>query len=227
MPRTIAGVTLRACQLTGDRSMQSSGRITREIFAKAKAGDVEAYDRFFQHHSARILVYINYNLSRRLRRKIDPADILQELYLKLLLDFEGFCGRAEKRGIHRALIRMADHEITEAYRYYFKTAKRDARREVAAEYLNATGSAAVDPLAWVPADATSVSASVAQHEEYQRVMAMLMELDPLEQYVTVARIIEEIPTQEIAERLGKSRGAVHMMIARARDKIRRRAEDSG
>lgn len=203
--------------------MKSTGAITRDIFIRAKAGDPEAYNRFFEHHSARILVYINYNLSQRLRRKLDPADILQELYMKVLTSFGSFCARAEKRGIRRALIRMADHEITEAYRYYFKTEKRDAKKEVAAEFLHADASTMFDPLAWVPGDATSISAVVARNEEYQRVMGMLDALSPLEQYVIVARVIEEVPTQELAERLGKSRGAVQMMLARARDKLQRRA----
>ncbi len=205
--------------------MKSTGAITRDIFAKVRAGDTTAYDRFFERHTARILVYINYNMSGRLRRKLDPADILQELYLKLLMRFEPFCERAETMGIHRALIRMADHEIAEAYRYYFKTEKRDARREVVVDFLHGHQSAVLDAVAWVPAEAESVSARVVKNEEYQRLMAMLRELSPLEQYVTVARVIEEVPARDIAERLGKSRGAVQMMIARARDKLRRRAAE--
>jgi RNA polymerase sigma-70 factor (ECF subfamily) len=205
--------------------MTSMGAGTREVLSRMKKGDKESFDRFFEGHSARVLVYINYNMGRRLRRKMDPADILQELYLRLLRDFESFCERAEKRGVHRVLIRMADHEITEAYRYYFKTEKRDARREVTAPFVQAEDTGAVVPLQWVPAEGTSVSARIVRNEEYQRVMAMLSKLSPIEQYVTVARVVEGVSAQEIAERLGKSRGAVQMLIARTRDKLRKRFEE--
>jgi RNA polymerase sigma-70 factor (ECF subfamily) len=187
------------------------------------AGDRKAFDRFFSAHSARVLVYINYNMGPRLRRKVDPSDILQNLYLKLFKNFASFLERVERLGIRNALIRMADHEITEAYRFHFKVSKRDARREVTGHYLGADEKDGMSPLDWVPADATSVTARVAREEEYQQVMKALSELTPLEQFVTVARVIEGVPAQEIAERIGKSRGAVQMMIARARDKLRERA----
>ena len=77
-------------------------------------------------------------------------------------------------------------------------------------------------LDWVPSDATSITARVTRDEEYRRVMSMLNSLSPLEQYVTVARVIEGVPAQEIGERLGKSRGAIQMIVARARDKLRDR-----
>ena len=185
-----------------------------------RAGDRAAFDRFFERKSARILVYSNYNLGQRLRRKVDPADVLQDLYLKLYKNFESFQERADRRGIQPTLIRMADHEITEAYRFHFKVDKRDARREVTAAFLKAADGDLVDVLSWVPSDVTSVTARVAREDEYQRVMKMLGELSPLEQYVIVARIIEGVSAQEIAQRLGKTRGAVHMMVARARDKLR-------
>lgn len=203
--------------------MRHTGEISREIVARMKAGDPEAFNHFFEHHAARVLVYINYNSVELLRRKVDPDDILQEVHLKIVQDFASFYDRVEKMGVNRTLIRMADHALSEAYRSYLKTEKRDARREIVAGFLRAEESGPPDPLAWVPSDATSISARIVRNEEYRRVMALLHELSPLEQYVTVARVIEEVPAREIAERLGKTRGAVEMIIARARDKIRKRA----
>ena len=204
-------------------NMTAPSENTQDIFVRMQNGDRAAFDRFFDRHTAKILVYINYNLGKRLRRKIDPADVLQNLYLKLFKNFESFCERVEKRGIHRTLIRMADHEITEAYRVHFKVGKRDARREVTAAFLKAEDGEAPDALRWVPAVGTSVSARIVRDEEYRRVMGMLQQLSAIEQFVTVARVIEGVPTQEIADRLGKSRGAVQMLVARTRDKLRDRA----
>jgi RNA polymerase sigma-70 factor (ECF subfamily) len=185
-----------------------------------RAGDQSAFERFFERHSPRVLVYINYNMGPRLRRKLDPSDVLQNIYLGLLKDFESFYERVKRRGIQRTLIRMADHDITEAYRYYFKVDKRDARRELTAALSKVQAGDALIPIDWVPSDATSVSAKVVRNDEYRRVMKLLGELTPIEQYVTVARLIEGVPAQEIAERVGKSRGAIQMILARARDKLR-------
>lgn len=203
--------------------MRPTGKITQQIFEAMQAGDREAFDHFFERHSARVLVYINYNMSGRLRRKLDPADVLQELYLKILDNFDSFCEKVERRGIQSVLIRMADHEISEAYRYHFKVDKRDARRELTAGYLNLKDSGFPDPLDWVPSDATSVTARVVRNDDYRRVMRMLSQLTPIEQFVTVARVIEGLRTREIAEQLGKSRGAVQMIVARVLEKLRKRA----
>ena len=87
-----------------------------------------------------------------------PADILQNLYLKIYKDSAAVCARVEERGSQRVLIRMADHAITEAYRYYFKVDKRDARRERTAAFLKSDEGGNLDLLDWVPSDATSITA---------------------------------------------------------------------
>lgn len=200
--------------------MSTTGGLTQQIFQAMKAGDREAFDRFFERRTPRVLVYIQCNMGRRLRARLEPADILQNLYLKLYRHFASFMRRAQARGIGKTLIRMADHEITEAYRYYFKVDKRTARKEVAAGYLKAEAGEEESPFSWVPSPGPSVSQKVAQEEEYQRILSFLRTLSPLEQYVTVARVIEDLSAQEIADHLGKSRGAVQMMITRAREKLR-------
>ncbi|MBI4586414.1 MAG: sigma-70 family RNA polymerase sigma factor [Planctomycetes bacterium] len=203
--------------------MSTTSKITREIYSRMQAGDRQAFDRFFSRHAARILVYIQYNMGRRLLRKLDPADILQNLYLHIYKDFKSFSERADRLGIQMALIRMADQEISEAYRYHFKVEKRDAKREATAAFLAAEETGRADPLDGLPKESTSVTAQVVRQEEYQRILRLLKDLSPLERYVTVARVIEGVSAQEIAERLGKTRGAVHMIFARARDKLRSRA----
>ena len=202
--------------------MTSNSDTSRELLEKMRAGDRKAFDRFFERHSARVLVYINYNMGERLRRRLDPADILQNLYLKIYKDSTAVCARVEERGSQRVLIRMADHAITEAYRYYFKVDKRDAQRERTVAFLKSEEGGSLDLLDWVPSDATSITARITRDEEYRRVMGMLRELSAIEQYVTVARVIENVPAQEIGDRLGKSRGAIQMIVARARDKLRAR-----
>lgn len=189
-----------------------------------RSGDRQAFDRFFRRHSARTLVYISYSLGPRLSRKLAPADILQNVYLKAFQSFERFCDRAASIGVRRLLIRMADHEITEAYRYHFKVEKRDARREVSAFFLGSGQRESFDPLSWLPSKARSASAMLVEREEYERVIAMLQELSPLEQYVTVLRVIEELPAAEIATRLDKTPGAVQMILSRVRDRLRKRAK---
>jgi RNA polymerase sigma-70 factor (ECF subfamily) len=201
--------------------MKPTGEITRRIHERMKAGDRSAFDRFFERHAPRVLVYIHYNIGPRLRGKLEPEDILQNVYLRVLKSFPAFSARAAERGVQKTLLRMAEHEITEAYRYHFKVDKRSARREVLASYIEGKGEEERSLLDWIPDAAASLSQRVIQKEEYQRLMAVLRKLTPLEQYVTVARVIEGVPSKKIAEETGRSDGAIRMMILRVREKLRK------
>jgi RNA polymerase sigma-70 factor, ECF subfamily len=203
--------------------MDETGNPTRDLFERMRAGDRAAFDRFFERSAPRILIYLQYNMGPRLRGKMDPSDLLQNLYLGLLEKFPSFSRRAGERGIHRTLLRMADHEITEAYRRFFKVGKRDARREVATSYLRDADGEEASLLDGIPSRDTSITRRVVRQEEYRRILRMLSRLTPLEQFITVSRVIEEVSVQEIADLLGKSRGAVHMILSRARDKLREAA----
>ena len=203
--------------------MDPASDITLRLLSEMQSGDRRAFDRFFERNASRLLIYIQYNLGPRLRAKVDVPDILQEVYLKVFKDFESFRERAAKRGIHQALIRIADHQITEAYRFHFKVDKRDARREVAASFVSAGSDEMPEVLGSLADSQTSVSRRIVRQEEYRRILDLLAKLSPLEQYVTVARVIEGLPSQEIADLLGKSRGAVQMIVARSREKLRKLA----
>lgn len=192
-----------------------------------QAGDRQAFDRFFEKHAGKVLVYIQYRLGGRLRRKVDPTDILQNIYFGVFRKFQSFRRRAERLGVQKVLIRMADHEITEAYRYHFKAHKRDARRELTAGCLRGAEEGGFEDLDWIPSDATSITARVARHEEYLRAVELLRRLDPIERFVTVSRVIEDLSMAEIAKRLGKSPGAVRMILSRARSKLRKKAPAQG
>jgi RNA polymerase sigma-70 factor, ECF subfamily len=203
--------------------MDSASDLTLRLLSQMQSGDRGAFDRFFERNASRLLIYIQYNLGPRLRAKVDVPDILQEVYLKVFKDFESFRERAARKGIHQALIRIADHEITEAYRFHFKVDKRDARREVAASFVTAGGAGSPESLGGLADRQTSVSRRIVRQEEYRRILSLLAKLSPLEQYVTVARVIEGLPSQEIADLLGKSRGAVQMIVSRSREKLRKLA----
>ncbi len=49
--------------------MTTKGDTTPDLLSRMRAGDRFAFDRYFERHSARVLVYINYNMGDRLRRR--------------------------------------------------------------------------------------------------------------------------------------------------------------
>ena len=201
--------------------MERSSEITSQLFEEMKSGSMAAFNRFFERRSTRLLVYITYNMGRRLHQKLEAADILQNVFFRIFRGFDAFRRHVDERGIERTLVRMADHEISEAYRYYFKVDKRSARREVAAEFLEPPGTSSGSPLDWIASPSVTASKIYSRREEYERMMATLGRLDPLAQYVTVSHVIEGRSAAEISEVLGKSPGAVRMILCKARESLRK------
>ena len=52
--------------------MAEARETTAELLRGMREGEREAFDRFFERHASRLLIYVNYHLGERLRRKIEP-----------------------------------------------------------------------------------------------------------------------------------------------------------
>lgn len=180
----------------------------------------DTFDRFFERNASRVLIYINYQLAPRLRRKVDPSHILEKLHARLHERFESLEPRTEKR-VREILLQMAKREIIAAYGSHLRMEEREAQREITSAYEK--GSRDSFPLSWTPDPKAAISGRVVRQEEYQRMMAVLRGLRPLEQFVTVSRIIAGCSTEEIAGQTGQSREAVQTIIARVRDGLREQA----
>jgi RNA polymerase sigma-70 factor, ECF subfamily len=139
------------------------------------------------------------------------SDLVQSVCREILTNLERFRHGSEAE-FRNWVFRTADRKVVDRHRYY-TAQRRDPARELGEP---------LDP----GADVTPSRHAVAR-EEYERVYQALQSLPPHYREVVVLSRVLEMPHAEIAQRLGKSEGAVRNILSRALADISRRLAEHG
>jgi RNA polymerase sigma-70 factor, ECF subfamily len=187
-----------------------------DLTARIKSGDREALAAYIAQHSPQLTAFIEKRMSDGLRRKVESADILQDLTASALHSVsEVQLGDREPFGW---LCQQAERRIIDAHRHYFGAQKRAAGREV---YLDAPsggdgGGGIADLLA---ASLTTPSAAYSRQQKEFYMLQALAELPEDNREALRMRYVEGLPSKEIAERLGRTDGAVRVLLTRSLQKL--------
>ncbi len=179
---------------------------TLGLLERIRAGDENAFSSLFRKYSPRLSVLIHYKLSPETRNRVEVDDILQETFMAASRQLETFIYR--KPGSFMSWIsRIADHVIVDTVRHQGRQKRHPGDLLRLKTASNPQGAEAVDP--------ATPSRILAGKERIQQVLERLNALpEDYRQVVLLARM-EGLPLGEIAERLGKSREHVAVLLHRA------------
>jgi RNA polymerase sigma-70 factor (ECF subfamily) len=183
---------------------------TFALLEQARSGDQQALSRAFERHRRRLAVLIHYKLSPRAREFCEVEDLVQETCLRAFRDISSFHYQSPGSFL-RWLSAIADHAIIDLTRY--QNRERRAGEEVPFR-------SASNPLGPEPADSRTPSRLFAQQEAVERLLHRLDALPEDYRQALVLAKIEGLSTTEMAERLGKSREAVALVVYRALKRFR-------
>jgi RNA polymerase sigma-70 factor (ECF subfamily) len=188
------------------------------IVQKIKAGDGEALASYIAQRSPQLLSFIEKRMSDALRRRVEAADILQELTTSAWQSLSGV--EWGDREPFSWLCQQAERRIIDAHRRHFGAQKRSAGREV---NLSAGGSSGGDEGGGM-ADllAASLTSPSGVLSRQQKEIHMLQALESLPEDAREAlrmRYVEGLPSKEIAQKLGRTDGAVRVLLTRSLQKL--------
>lgn len=182
---------------------------------RARQGDPAALAEFLQQHRGQLLAYIEKHLGDALRRKIEPDDVLQEVSLECMRSLP----RQElgDRSLFGWLCQVAERRIVDAHRR-FAAQKRAADREVP---LGTPGGETRQAglINVLVASMTSPSKAFSRNQRQLRVQHALEQLPEELREALRLRYVENLPTKEIAQRLGKTDGAIRVLLSRTLRKL--------
>jgi RNA polymerase sigma-70 factor (ECF subfamily) len=138
-------------------------------------------------------------LLRRMPNEEDAEDLLVEIFLAALESAQ-FAQLTEKAQL-AWLWKVAHNKIVDAYRRSARRRKHSVTLESLVE--QATADDAVEP-----------EYSALRQEEYAILQEHLKRLTPTQQEVLTLRFGQDLRCSEIAERMGKSEGAIKVMLSR-------------
>ena len=165
---------------------------------------------FIESHRPQLLGYIQHNLGPALRRKLEPEDILQEVTVAAIASPGQF--EVPGRDPFKLLCQLAEQRIIDAHRHHVAAQKRTANREVSMERPQQS-----QPFGFVDvliASMTSPSQAFSRDQREFRLQAAIGSLPDDQREALRLRYVEGLPTKDVAEQLGKSDGAIRVLLSR-------------
>ena len=186
--------------------------------ARVRNGDPEALGELIEANRSRLMSALDRKVGAGLRRKLDLDDIFQEVVARSFKDLAKVdFGDQDPMGW---LYQIMDRQIIDLHRFHFDAKKRDASREVSADQPvsnhdgNDRGFADL-----LIASMTSPSAVVSRDMRLMRVYEALNRLSDDMQNAIRWRYLDNLTSQEVAKRLGKSDVATRVLLSRAIRKL--------
>ena len=192
---------------------------TTELVIASKDGNNEALGQLLEQYRGYLLMLAHRYLSDRLRRRIDPADVVQLTYLEAKRDLPAFRGStpAEFAGWLRGMLK---NNVATAVTRHITTQKRSVRREVDASPAPGQGSRPGGWLQQLPGSKTSPSGVVIRSEAVVALLDALHQIPETQAEAIRLRYMEGLSLLEIVERMGKSDTAVAGLLKRGLQKLR-------
>jgi RNA polymerase sigma-70 factor (ECF subfamily) len=182
-----------------------------QLAERVKARDVAALAEYLDAKRKPLSAYIERELGSSLRRKVEVDDIVQEVSIEAVRSL-GDMNLAE-RDVFSWLCQIAQHRVIDAHRRFFGAQKRDARRELPLGNSGDTQHAGIIDLLVV--SMTTPTQALSRDQKEVHLLTALGKLSDEQREALRLRYIEGLPSKEIASRLGKTDGAIRVMLTRS------------
>lgn len=188
------------------------------LIARAREGVEGARGMLLERYRGYLELIAGVEISRRLRGKVDPGDIVQETLLDAHRGLSNFVGEAEAQ-FTLWLRKILAARIADCMRRFLGTAARNVRLEQELEVELDQSSQRLDRGLTSP---QSTPSRVAARREQAVLLAdALAKLPEDYRRVLVLRHFEELTFAEVARRMGRSVDSVEKLWARALARLRR------
>ena len=206
--------------------VSQSGSYTAELLAEARRGSEASLGQLMQLHADYLKLVVASQLDDRLRARVSSSDVVQETFYEAHRDFPGFRGVSPEEFLSW-LRRILMNNLLRAVELHVKAAKRDVRREVPLDRAEPTGSG-MGPVARLQNRAQETPSACFERRENHQQLATFLDSLP-EDYREVLRLRhqEGLDFAEIADRMGRTSGAVRMLWLRGIKRLRALYSDEG
>jgi RNA polymerase sigma-70 factor (ECF subfamily) len=180
------------------------------LLEQARAGDASARGRLLEQYRNYLQFLARALISQPLQARLDASDLVQETFLKAYREFAGFHGSGEPElvaWLRQIMVRTLADQVK---RHRAKV--RDFRREQSLEAILDRSSLAIQERLAAPL--TSPSSRAIRREQAVLLADALETLPADYREVFVLRILEHVPVEEVAARMGRSVNAVRKLWTR-------------
>lgn len=168
---------------------------TEDLVARAQRGDATAFNELVKAYRSRLESVIASRMGQHLRGRVDPEDIVQEVFLWVFKSIKRFQWLGED-SFFRWLRGIAENAI-------LKVANRE-KKKLALPLLTDT-----------PAFEVTPSKAIRRNERFDHFQAALDSLRPDHREVILLARIQRLKFDEISRKMNRSTDAVKQLLRRA------------
>lgn len=196
-----------------------------EAWVEAAAqGDQLAVAKLLATYHPRLQARAQVRMDRTLQSRIEPEDVLQQVYLQVLRELDRFEDRGPDSFLNWVW-KILEHKLIDAQRAAHRQA-RDVDREVPITAPAGTGSywSLMDQIF---SNSSSPSRAARRDEAVGALLACLSGLSETHRQVIQLRFLQGMPVGEVATHLHKSEAAVIALTRRALEALRKSMDRLG
>jgi RNA polymerase sigma-70 factor (ECF subfamily) len=194
--------------------MNSRSEDTSTLVRKAVGGDRAAIEALFARHRAQLTRMIAVRLDPRLKGRLDPSDIVQDVLVeasqKMAAELAG-----NSVEFYPWLRGLAWDRLCRLHRHHVATRKRSVAREEPFETAEVDDKSVLKLAECIAASGVGPGSQVMHNELRRRVRAALTRLPDKDREIIVLRFLEQLSTKDAADVLGISLTAAKSRQLRA------------
>lgn len=182
-----------------------------KLVTQAIRGDREALSALLDRYGDQVAYRLRGEISERWRSVLEVDDVMQITFLEVFLQIGSFTG-SDAQSFSAWLGRIAENNLRDAIRGL----QCEKRPQPAKRVQSPAGRDSYMTLIELVADSTTTISRKAARNESELLLNAALKKLPAD-YEKVLRLydLEGLSGPEVAERMGRRRGAVHMLRARA------------
>jgi RNA polymerase sigma-70 factor (ECF subfamily) len=190
-----------------------------ELLSRAGAGDPHALAELFARYRDRLRRMVRLRMDRRLQRRVDPSDVLQEAQLEILRRAAEYA--ADPRLPPFLWLRfITGQRLTALHRRHLGAQRRNAGQEIALHRGPMPQVTSVSLAEMLLGQLTSPTQAAHRAEVRVLLQEALNGMEPLDREVLTLRHFEELTNAEVAQVLGLSKTAASNRYIRALERLR-------
>jgi RNA polymerase sigma-70 factor (ECF subfamily) len=199
--------------------MTEEAHETEILLRRAAAGEGPALAELFERHRSRLERMVQLRFDRRLRGRLDPADVLQEAYLEFARRFSEYVANPTLP-FYLWLRLLTGQKLAALHRHHLGAKMRNAGLEVSLHHGNVPRASSASLAELLLGRLTSPSRAAIRAETQLRVQEALNSMDTVDREILVLRHFEMLSNEETAQVLGIKRQAASNRHARALKRLR-------
>ena len=190
-----------------------------DLLRQAAAGNPDAVNRLLEQHRAALRRVIGLRLDRRLARRVDASDVVQDVLLEASRRLPEFV-REAKMPFPLWLRQLARDRIIDMHRRHRAASRRSVDREQPLAGGGFADRSSFDLAAQLRDRELTPAAATIRRELHRRFLDALDELSDEDREVILLRHVEHLGNTEVAEALGLTPPAAGMRYLRALRRLR-------